>query len=216
LARNAATVVHASNNGAAGDALTAAELRTLRRLNTPAKIQAYIDSIIYDYADTARSPRRVLRERRGHCMEGALLAAAALRANGHPPLVMDLEAVRDDDHVVALYREHGLWGGIAKSNYAGLRFRAPVYRTLRELAMSYFEQYFNLKGERTLRAYSAAVDLRRFDRQHWMTCQQDVWCVAEYLATARHYPLFPEKVARKLPRLDRRSFEAGQHGSVKH
>ena len=138
----------------------------------------------------------MLRERAGHCMEGALLAAAALRINGHPPLLMDLEAVRDDDHVVALYREHGLWGGIAKSNYAGLRFRAPIYRTLRELALSYFEHYYNLRGERTLRAYSAAVNLARFDRQHWMTSEEDVWCVPEYLAEVRHYPLFPKKVAQ--------------------
>ncbi|MDR3763036.1 MAG: transglutaminase domain-containing protein [Acidobacteriota bacterium] len=196
--------------------LTPSEVRALRRLNTPSKIQAFLDAMTYDYSDTARSPRRVLREKRGHCMEGALLAAAALRANGHRPLLMDLEAVRDDDHVIALYREHGLWGGIAKSNYAGLRFRAPVYRTLRELALSYFDSYYNLKGERTLRAYSRTVDLRKFDAQHWMTSEEDVWCVPEYLAAMHHTPLFPEKVARKLPRLDRRSFEAGQHGMVKH
>jgi hypothetical protein len=202
-------------NGAS-DGLSPKDLRTLRSLNTPAKIQKFIDAIPYDYADTARSPRRVLRERAGHCMEGALLAAAALRVNGYPALLMDLEAVRDDDHVVALYREHGLWGGIAKSNYAGLRFRAPIYRTLRELALSYFEHYYNLRGERTLRAYSSAVKLSRFDSQHWMTSEEDVWCVAEYLVEARHYPLFPHKIASKLPRLDRRSYEAGMHGSVKH
>ncbi len=191
-------------------------MRKLRSLNTPAKIQQFLDSIRYQYADTAWSPRRVLRERAGHCMEGALLAAAALRVNGYPPLLMDLEAVRDDDHVVALYREHGLWGGIAKSNYAGLRFRAPIYRSVRELALSYFEHYYNLRGERTLRAYSAPVNLARFDRQHWMTSEEDVWCVPEYLAEARHYALFPDKVARALTRLDRRSYEAGMHGSVKH
>ena len=157
-------------------------MRKLRSLNTPAKIQEFLDSLPYQYEDTAWSPRRVLRERAGHCMEGALLAAAALRINGHPPLLMDLEAVRDDDHVVALYRVHGLWGGIAKSNYAGLRFRAPIYRTLRELALSYFEHYYNLRGERTLRTYSGAVNLARFDRQHWMTSDEDVWCVPEYLA----------------------------------
>ncbi|MGA3126442.1 MAG: hypothetical protein ABSD13_06975 [Candidatus Korobacteraceae bacterium] len=193
-----------------------AELRKLRSLNTPAKIQKFLDSLRYQYADTAWSPRRVLRECAGHCLEGALLAAAALRMNGYPPLVMDLEAVRDDDHVVALYREHGLWGGIAKSNYAGLRFRAPIYRTLRELALSYFEHYYNLRRERTLRGYSGPVNLARFDRQHWMTSEEDVWCVPEYLVTARHYPLFPGKIARALPRLDRRSYEAGMHGSVKH
>lgn len=196
--------------------LSAGDLRTLRALKTPARIQRFIDEIAYDYADTARSPRRVLRERRGHCLEGALLAAAALRVQGHPPLVMDLEAVRDDDHVVALYRERGLWGSIAKSNYAGLRFRAPVYRTLRELALSYFDSYYNLRGERTLRSYSAAVNLARLDSKGWMTAEEDVWCVPELLIAARHYPIVPDKVARTLPRLDRRSFEAGQHGSVKH
>ena len=196
--------------------LSPGDLRTLRALNTPAKIQKFIDALQYKYADTAGSPQRVLRERKGHCLEGALLAAAALRVNGQLPLLMDMEAVRDDDHVVALYRERGLWGGIAKSNFAGLRFRAPIYRTLRELAMSYFEHYYNLRGERTLRAYSQPVNLSRLDGEHWMTAEEDLWCVPELLIAARHYPLFPHKVARDLPRLDRRSFEAGMHGSVKH
>ncbi len=196
--------------------LSARDLRTLRGLKTPARIQKFIDGLTYQYANTAWSPRRVLRERKGHCLEGALLAAAALRVQGHLPLLMDLEGVRDDDHVVALYRERGLWGGIAKSNFAGLRFRAPVYRTLRELALSYFEHYYNLRGERTLRAWSRAVNLSRLDKQGWMTSEENVWCVPEMLIAARHYPLFPHRVARDLPRLDRRSFEAGMHGWVKH
>jgi hypothetical protein len=196
--------------------LSARDLRTLRGLKTPARIQKFIDGLTYQYANTAWSPRRVLRERKGHCLEGALLAAAALRVQGHLPLLMDLEGVRDDDHVVALYRERGLWGGIAKSNFAGLRFRAPVYRTLRELALSYFEHYYNLRGERTLRAWSRAVNLSRLDKQGWMTSEENVWCVSEMLIAARHYPLFPHRVARDLPRLDRRSFEAGMHGWVKH
>ena len=192
------------------------DLRTLRALNSPARIQRFLDALPYQYGDTAWSPLRALRERKGHCLEGALLAAAALRVNGHPSLVMDLESVRDDDHVVALYRERGLWGGIAKSNFAGLRFRAPVYRTLRELALSYFEHYYNLRGERTLRSYSVAVNLARLDGRGWMTSEEDVWCVPELLIAARHYPLFPDKVARALPRLDRRSLEAGMHGWTKH
>jgi hypothetical protein len=196
--------------------LSTKDVRTLRALKTPAQIQKFLDALPYQYADTAWSPQRALRERKGHCLEGALVAASALRLNGHPPLLMDLEAVRDDDHVIALYRERGLWGGVAKSNYAGLRFRAPIYRTLRELALSYFENYFNLRGERTLRAYSVAVNLARVDGRNWMTSEVDVWCVPELLIAARHFPLFPDKVARSLPRLDRRSFEAGQHGSIKH
>ena len=196
--------------------MSAENLRTLRALKTPARIQKFIDALQYQYADTAWSPLRVLRERKGHCLEGALVAAAALRLNGHPPLLMDLEAVRDDDHVVAIYRECGLWGSIAKSNFAGLRFRAPVYRTLRELALSYFEHYYNLRGEHTLRSYSIPVNVARLDSRHWMTSEEDVWCVAEALIAARHYPLLPDKVARALPRLDRRSFEAGMHGWTKH
>jgi hypothetical protein len=197
-----------------------AELRTLRSLDTPVKIQKFVDALTYQYADTAGSPRRVLRERSGHCLEGALVAAAALSVQGHRPLLMDLEAVHDDDHVIALYRERGLWGGIAKSNYAGIRFRAPVYRTLRELALSYFEHYYNLRGERTLRAYSVPVNLNRLSHpdptRHWMTSEDELWSVPELLIAARHYPLFPDKVARALPRLDRRSFEAGLHGRVSH
>ena len=206
----------ASHGGHADTDLTPKELRTLRALKTPAKIQRFVDELAYQYANTAGSPRRVLRERKGHCLEGALLAAAALRMQGQKPLLMDLEAVRDDDHVIALYRERGLWGGIAKSNYAGLRFRAPVYRTLRELALSYFESYYNLRGERTLRAYSRPVNLAKLDGMGWMTAEEDVWFVAEALVAAKHYELFPHSVARRLPRLDKRSFEAGKYGRVNH
>ena len=203
-------------NGRESFGLSPVNLRTLRALKTPARIQQFVDALEYQYADTAWSPERVLRERKGHCLEGALVAAAALRVNGYPPLLMDLEAVHDDDHVIAVYRQRGLWGGIAKSNFAGLRYRAPVYRTLRELALSYFEHYYNLRGQRTLRAYSGPVNLARLDHKHWMTAEEDVWFVPEALIAARHYPLFPGKVARELPRLDRRSFEAGMHGWVKH
>ena len=205
-----------SRNGRQTFGLSLSDLRTLRALKTPARIQKFVDSIQYDYSHSARSPQTVLRERKGHCLEGAMLAAAALRVHGHPPLLMDLEAVYDDDHVIALYRQHGLWGAIAKSNFAGLRFRAPVYRTLRELALSYFEHYDTLRGQRTLRTYSHAVNLARLDHLDWMTSEDDVWCVPELLIAARHYHIGPDRVARTLPRLDRRSFEAGLHGSVKH
>jgi len=196
--------------------LSPKDLRTLRALKTPVLIQKFLDALPYQYANTAWSPQRALRERKGHCLEGALLAASAFRLNGRSPLLMDLESVNDDDHVVALYREGGLWGAVAKSNFSGLRFRSPIYRTLRELALSYFEHYYNLRGERTLRAYSAPVNLARLDSQQWMTSEKDVWCVPELLIAARHYALFPNKVTQALSRLDRRSFEAGMHGWTKH
>src|SRR5438128_10313556 len=129
-----------------------------RRLNTPAKVQHLLDAIPYNVeadGDTFRSPRRVLRDRTANCIEGAVLAAAALRVQGHPPLIMDLTAVRDEDHVIAVFRRRGLWGAVGTSKFTGLRYREPVYRTLRELAMSYFEHYYNLAGERTLRGHAA-------------------------------------------------------------
>lgn len=145
-------------------------------------------------------------------MEGALFGAAALRALGYPPLLLDLEAVRDDDHVLAIFRQDGCWGAIAKSNYSGLRYREPVYRSLRELAMSYFEHYYNLRREKTLRNYSRPVNLRRFDPIHWMTAGEDVWAIPEYLTTIHHTPLVGPRVARRLGRVDDRLFAAGLVG----
>lgn len=146
-------------------------------MNTPEKIQRLLDALPYNKepdGPACRSPRRVLRDRTAHCLEGALLAAAALRVQGHPPLLLDLEAVRDDDHVLAIFRQRGLWGPVAKSNYAGLRFREPVYRSLRELVISYFEHYYNLCGEKTLRKYSRPVNLARFDALEWVTAERDL------------------------------------------
>ena len=150
-------------------------------------------------------------------MEGALLAAAALRVLGFPPLLVDLEAMRDDDHVLAVFQQYGGWGAVAKSNYSGLRYREPVYRTLRELAISYFEDYFNLRRERSLRAYSTRpVRLARFDRRAWMTSEEDVWYIPEYLCEINHTQLLRPGVERRLSRLDARSFAAGCLGRVPH
>jgi hypothetical protein len=163
----------------------------------------------YHLADSAWSPRRVLRENTSHCYEGALFAAAALRVIGYPPLILDLEAEHDTDHVIAVYQVDGHWGSLAKSNYTGCRYREPVYRTLRELALSYFDTYFNLRGERTLRTFSRPVHMQRFDRQQWMTSEEPVWFVAEYLLTISHTPLITRAQAGRLHRLDGRSFRAG-------
>jgi len=195
-----------------------AESRVLAGLKTPDRIQRFLDEEIgYNKEPdgaTCRSPRRVLRDGIAHCMEGALLAAAALRLLGHPPLLVDLEAVRDDDHVLAVFRVRTHWGAIAKSNFAGLRYREPVYRTLRELAISYFEHYYNLKGEKTLRAYSRPVNLKRFDSISWMTSEEDVWAIPEHLVVIPHIPLLTPGMERKLARMDARLFAAGQVGAA--
>ncbi len=199
--------------------LTRAETGVLRRLSTPEKVQRYLDDLTYNVepdGDTVRSPRRVIRDRTAHCAEGAFLAAAAFRVNGRLPLLVDLEADNDDDHVLAVYRDRGLWGSVATSKFSGLRFRAPVYRTVRELVMSYFEDYFNWDGDRSLRAYSRPLSLARFDRINWTTAEEDLWPVVEWLTVAHHTPLVGLAVAKRLPRVDRRSFQSGVLGAPKH
>jgi hypothetical protein len=195
----------------------ARELSVLRRLKTPERIQRFLDDVDYNKEEdgpTCRSPRRVLRDRMAQCLEGALFGAAALRVQGWEPLLLDLEAVRDDDHVLAIFRQRGCWGAIAKSNYAGLRFREPVYRSLRELAMSYFEHYYNPAGEKTLRTYSRPVNLRRFDRIGWMTSEEDLWPISDYLFSIPHTRLLTSGVVRNLNRMDARLMLAGKVGAV--
>jgi hypothetical protein len=198
--------------------LDAGEMRVLKRLKTPEKIQRFLDiEVGYNKepdGETVRSPRRVLRDRVAHCLEGALLAAAALRVQGFPPLLMDLESVRDDDHVLAVFKQNGCWGAIAKSNYSGLRFREPVYRTLRELAISYFEHYFNLQKEKTLRAYARPMNLARFDRMGWTTAEEDLWVINDTLADLPHIALLLNGAGRKMARVDDRLFAAGLAGRV--
>ena len=193
--------------------MASAAASKMRRLTPAWRIQRFLDDLDYDLAGAAcRSPRRVLRERTVQCLDGALFAAAALRLQGQRPLIMDLEAVRDDDHVVAVYQQHGHWGAIARSNFSGLRFREPVFRTLRELALSYFESYFNLGREKTLRRYSVPVDLSRFDASQWMTAEGDLWEVGTHLVHIRHFTLLTPAMERDLGPVDRRLFEAGKVG----
>src|SRR5881409_1252641 len=195
-----------------GFGFTPSELRTLRALKTPAGIQKFLDDLPYNLSFTACSPKKVLHDRTASCLEGGIFAAAALRILGFPPLIFDLEAEQDTDHVVAVFKVRGHWGAIAKSNYAGLAWREPIHRTLRELVMSYFYAYFNLRRERTLRTFSRPVNLARFDDRAWMTTDKEVWFIPEYLLTISHTPLLRPSMAKRLTRLDRRSFEAGLVG----
>ena len=197
--------------------MSSTSLRLPRGLRTPDRIQSFLDDLRYNKekdGETARSPRRVLETGEAHCFEGALFAAAALRRLGHAPLVAQLHAVRDTDHVLALYRVRGLWGAVAKSNYSGLRFRSPVYRTLRELAMSYFDCYYNLVGDKGLRGVGRPVDLSRFDARGWETAAEDLWDVSHHLATRRATPLVPGPPARRIGWMDLRLFDAGLVGSA--
>jgi hypothetical protein len=177
-------------------------------MKNPYGIQKFLDAIPYHLEDTAWSPRKVLAEQTAHCLEGAIFAAAALRANGYPPLLLDFEAEHDTDHVIAIFRENGCWGAIAKSNYSGCRWREPIHRTLRELALTYFNLYCNLRRERTLRRHSGPVNLKRFDRQHWMTTEKPVWFIVYHLFDIKHYSLITPAQAKHLHRVDERLFQA--------
>jgi hypothetical protein len=194
---------------------TPSELRVLRGLKSPVGIQRHLDALPYNLSYTARSPRKVLHDRIASCLEGGIFAAAALRVLGFRPLIFDLEAKQDTDHVVAIFKLRGHWGAVAKSNFSGCRYREPVYRTLRELAMSYFNIYFNLRFERTLRTYSRPVNLARFDRLNWMTTDKPVWFIAEHLCEIPHVRLLTSAMEKNLTRLDRRSVRAEMTGHRK-
>ena len=187
---------------------TRAELRSIRAMKDPNGVQKFLNSLPYHLAPTCWSPRKVLREGTVHCLEGAIFGAAALRVLGYPPLLWDLEAERDTDHVLAIFRENGCWGAVAASNFAGCRYREPVYRTLRELAMSYFNLYFNLAKQRSLRRYSNPVHLERFDHLHWMTSEKDVWFIPNYLCDVPHKALLTPRQVKALHSVDQRLYDA--------
>ena len=196
---------------------SATERAVFRSLKNPVAIQRFLDDEIgYNLEPkgaTCYSPRMVLRHKVAHCMEGALLAAAALREIGYPALLVDLEAVRDSDHVLAVYRRNGSWGSLAKSNFAGLRSREPVYRSIRELALSYFEHYFNDVGEKTLRTHSTRpVNLARFDKLGWATVEGDVWEIPYYLVEIAHTPLVTPEILKGVSRMDARLYDASYVG----
>ncbi len=185
--------------------LTKAEFAVLRRLHSPRKIQAFLYDLRQNFephGDTCNSVREVLRARRAHCIEGAMLAAAALWVHGEPPLLLDMRAVRDYDHVVALFRRRGRWGAISKTNGITLRWRDPVYRSLRELAMSYLHEYANRRDHKTLRAYSRPFDLRVLKPAAWVTAAKGAWAVAERLDALPHYDLLTPAEERALVRRD--------------
>jgi hypothetical protein len=185
--------------------LSAAERALLGRQSSPQKLQAFINAIPINFepgGDTCYTVRQVLVHRRAHCIEAALVAACALWLNGEPPLVFDLRAEGDWDHVVALFRRGGLWGAIAKSNHLALRGRDPVYRSVRELALSYFHEYHNERGEKSLREYSRPFDLRSLDPAHWVTGEEGAWEAERRIDLSAHYPLFPSSQRRYLTPID--------------
>ena len=194
--------------------LTKSERREITQLATPNKIQAFLDGFPYRAEEAYRCPLRVFRQRIAHCFDGALFAAAALRRLGHLPLVLEmLPNDRDDDHMLALYKRDGHWGAVAKSNFVGLRFREPIYRTLRELVMSYFEEFYNLEREKTLRGYTVPLDLKAFDRFKWMTSDEPLERIGKQLDKVRKVRLLTRRMVTSLSLMDERSYQAGLLGA---
>jgi hypothetical protein len=186
----------------------------LSRLDSPAAIQAYLDTTAYSPEYDNRCPVSVLRDSQAHCLDGALFAAAALRRLGYPPLLIDLlpEPGTDDDHVLAIFRQNGYYGAVAKSNFAGLRFREPVFRNHRELVMSYFEWFFNLHGQKTLRSYTRQLDLSKYDQVEWMTTDRGADVIEKRLMQLKRIPLFPQETATPLNPVDALTKQAGMLG----
>jgi hypothetical protein len=189
------------------------ELKFLRNLNSPQKIQDFLNSVpinLEKYGETLISPRRVLRDMKAHCMEGALFAAATLWVNGEKPLLMDIKTTKDDmEHVVALFKRNGRWGAISKTNHVVLRYREPVYKSVRELAMSYFHEYFLDSGKKTMRSFSKPFDLRKFGKD-WITAEEDLWYLSEELDKSPHENILTPKMIKNLRQADPIERRAGR------
>jgi len=193
---------------------TPEEKKLLSQLKSPGMIQDYLDGLRYnDAKKTTKSPRRVMRDLHAHCFDGALFAAAVLRHMGHEPLVVDLRAVNDDDHVLAVYKRNGLWGSIAKSNFVILRSREPVYKSIRELCMSYFDFYFNTLGEKTLREYSVPINLKRFDKINWMTTEENLEDLGKEIDKMRHFFVVDKVMEKKLVKVNPKLMQASLLGA---
>ena len=190
------------------------ELSLIKSLDTPHKIQSFINSIPINFEEsreTCHSPKTVLRIRKAHCMEGAMLAACILRYHGYQPILMDIEATKDDfDHVVALFKIDGFYGAISKTNHSVLRYREPIYKSVRELALSFFHEYFTDSGIKTMRTYSNPVNLKQFDNKNWMTSDKDVWFIPNHLTEINHKPILTKKQITSLRKADEIEIQSGK------
>jgi hypothetical protein len=190
------------------------ELAVFKRLDSPQKIQDYLNKLPINFekeGETCHSPRSVIREKTAHCAEGAIFAAVALWYHGQKPLLLDLKTTpNDDEHVVALFQSRRYWGAISKTNHAVLRYREPIYKTVRELALSYFHEYFKDSGQKTLRSYSDPFDLSKIKDKSWLTTEEGMWDIVEQLDHSKHHPFLDKWQEKNLRKADRVEIEAGR------
>lgn len=193
---------------------TKEEFSILKKLNTPKKIQDYLNKLKINFevnGETCFSPRMVLKHKTAHCVEGAFFGAAALRVHGHKPLVVDLSTARDDqDHVIAVFKQYEHWGAISKTNHGVLRYREPIYKSIVELVMSFFHEYFDDKGNKNLRAYTKPIDLSKFDKFGWMTSEEDLWYIYRYLFKVPHIKIMSRKQIGFLRKADEIEIRIGK------
>ncbi len=195
--------------------LTKEEYKLLKSLNTPRKIQDYLDKLsinFEEHGETCLSPRMVIKFKTAHCFEGSVFAAAALRVNGHKPLVVSLETAADDqDHLITVFKQHGHWGAISKTNHAVLRYREPVYKSIRELVMSFFHEYFGVNdGKKNLRGYSRPIDLSKFDYCNWMSSDKELWNIYDYSFKVPHIKIMKRSQIATLRKANDIEIKAGQ------
>lgn len=194
---------------------TKKEIQVFKKLDSPKKIQDFLNLLPINFeknGETCMSPRRVLAVKKAHCMEGAMFAAAALEFHGQKPLVMDLRSIKpgDDDHVVCVYKQFGCFGAISKTNHAVLRYREPIYKTVRELALSYFHEYFLDTGKKTLREYSEPFDLNYFNKLLWRTSEEDLFEIPHHLDSVKHFPFLNKLQIKNLRKADTIEIQAGK------
>jgi hypothetical protein len=190
--------------------LTPSERKVLAGLDSPIQIQSFLNAIPYNEDEFYRCPLRVLQDRKAHCFDGALFGAMALRQIGHPALILELiPNGRDDDHLLALFKRYDHWGAVAKSNFTGLRYREPIYRSLRELVISYFEDYFNSAGEKTLAGYRGPINMKVFDRLNWMSSDTNLERLSNEMNRYQIRPILSDEMAAALAPVDERSLRAG-------
>jgi hypothetical protein len=193
------------------------EEKIIASLNSPRKIQDFLNNLKANlikggkrYRDTCLSPKRVLQEKKAHCIEGAIFAACVLRYHNFPPLIVDLESTEKDlDHVITVFKKNNRWGAISKTNHAVLRYREPVYKDIRELVMSYFHEYTDSKGNKTLRRFSNPINLKIFDKYNWMTSEDEIWYIPEYLTKVKHHNILTKKQIKDLRKADKIEIKVG-------
>jgi hypothetical protein len=195
--------------------LTPAERRLFARLDTPQKIQDFLDALPINFeldGGTMMSPRALLKARKAHCAEAAMFAAAVLRFHRRPAWLLDIQArPTDHDHVVTLFRERGLWGAISKTNHAILRWRDPIYKNARELAMSYAHEYCLPSGQKSMLAFSRPFSLDRFALDDWVTTEDDLHWLVDTLDASPHIPLAPPHVLKRRRRSAKVELDAQTH-----